>query len=359
MQARREALQVAVVREHPVAAPQLAHERVRVLERDAALRRLADVGDDVLAADRVAPHHLGDRRRRARSARRRTGARPCPRRRRCRSRPCAPRRASRSPVKLNITSVGVLAFMPRSWHMAAAEDGAADRLQYGRRPDALVGLAQEKAAHRRVGAEADGALARDRARSPHRRSPRRGGRALPSTAGSERTSFGSSAASAARPAAAPCASRRARTRGSRSRADRRPERDERVVELDDRAPRDGSRRDGAGVCADWIAASSWNAPGAPSAAALASAASPTASSSRVPARRVLRRERHVVAGGVAPRRRARLAEGDQRQQPPGFGRVGQQASSASRASVERLVPPSPRICASVPATSSQPVPYAA
>ena len=51
VQARPVARQVAVVREDPVAAPQLAHERVRVLERDAALRRLADVGDDVPALD--------------------------------------------------------------------------------------------------------------------------------------------------------------------------------------------------------------------------------------------------------------------------------------------------------------------
>ena len=83
-------LQVAVVREHPVAAPQLAHERVRVLERDRALRGLADVGDDVVALDRVARAPSRRPATRARSACRRTGARPCPRRRRCRSRPCAP-----------------------------------------------------------------------------------------------------------------------------------------------------------------------------------------------------------------------------------------------------------------------------
>jgi hypothetical protein len=62
VQPRREALQVAVVREHPVAAPQLAHEGVRVLQRHPALRGLADVGDDVVAADRVALDHLGHRR---------------------------------------------------------------------------------------------------------------------------------------------------------------------------------------------------------------------------------------------------------------------------------------------------------
>jgi hypothetical protein len=63
VQARTEVLQVAVVREDPVAAPQLAHEGVRVLERDAALRGLADVRDDVVAADRVALDQLGDGRR--------------------------------------------------------------------------------------------------------------------------------------------------------------------------------------------------------------------------------------------------------------------------------------------------------
>ena len=62
VQARVVLLQVAVVGEHPVPAPQLALERVRVLQRHAALRRLADVGDDVVAADRIAPHHVGHRR---------------------------------------------------------------------------------------------------------------------------------------------------------------------------------------------------------------------------------------------------------------------------------------------------------
>ena len=57
-----EVLEVAVVREHPVAPPQLALERVGVLERHAALRRLADVRQDVAAADRVVAHHLRHRR---------------------------------------------------------------------------------------------------------------------------------------------------------------------------------------------------------------------------------------------------------------------------------------------------------
>ena len=62
VQPRLEALQVAVVRKHPVAAPQLAHEGVGVLQRHAALRGLADVGDDVVAADRVALDQVGHRR---------------------------------------------------------------------------------------------------------------------------------------------------------------------------------------------------------------------------------------------------------------------------------------------------------
>jgi hypothetical protein len=57
---RVEILQVAVVGEDPVAAPQLAHEGMGVLQRDVALRRLADVGDDVLRADRIPAHQLGD-----------------------------------------------------------------------------------------------------------------------------------------------------------------------------------------------------------------------------------------------------------------------------------------------------------
>ncbi|CAD9219084.1 hypothetical protein BCEN4_1380026 [Burkholderia cenocepacia] len=60
---RRVVLQVAVMREDPVPAPQLAHERMAVLEQDVPLRRLADVGDRVLGLDRVALHHFGDRRR--------------------------------------------------------------------------------------------------------------------------------------------------------------------------------------------------------------------------------------------------------------------------------------------------------
>ena len=61
VQARREVFQITVVRKHPVAAPQLTHERVGVLQRHAALRGFADVGDDVAALDREVLHQLGHR----------------------------------------------------------------------------------------------------------------------------------------------------------------------------------------------------------------------------------------------------------------------------------------------------------
>ena len=118
VQARREVLQVAVVREHPVAAPQLAHERVRVLERDAALRRLADVGDDVARCGSGSAAPSRPPARCARCARRRTAARRAPSKK-AMPKPslCSSARVAK-PVKLNITSVGVLAFMPSSWHIA-------------------------------------------------------------------------------------------------------------------------------------------------------------------------------------------------------------------------------------------------
>jgi len=62
VQLGREVLQIAVVRKHPVAAPQLAHKGVAVLQADHALGGLADVGDDVLALDGVATDQLGHRR---------------------------------------------------------------------------------------------------------------------------------------------------------------------------------------------------------------------------------------------------------------------------------------------------------
>ncbi len=62
MQAGAEVLQVAVVCEHPVAAPEFAHERMAVLQRHAALRGLAYVRDDVAAADGIAAYQFRDRR---------------------------------------------------------------------------------------------------------------------------------------------------------------------------------------------------------------------------------------------------------------------------------------------------------
>jgi hypothetical protein len=62
VQHRIEILQVAVVGEHPVAAPHLAHEGMAVFQRHLALRGLADVGDDVQRFDRIALDQFGDRR---------------------------------------------------------------------------------------------------------------------------------------------------------------------------------------------------------------------------------------------------------------------------------------------------------
>ncbi len=52
-------LEIAIVGKHPVAAPELAHERVAVLQAGHALGGLADVGDDVAALDRVLADQLG------------------------------------------------------------------------------------------------------------------------------------------------------------------------------------------------------------------------------------------------------------------------------------------------------------
>ena len=59
---RREVLQVAVVRKDPMPAPQLPHERMAVFQPHRALRRLADVRDDVLGLDRVALDQFRHRR---------------------------------------------------------------------------------------------------------------------------------------------------------------------------------------------------------------------------------------------------------------------------------------------------------
>ena len=57
-----EVLEVAVVGEDPVAAPQFAHEGMAILERDLPLRGLADMGNDVGRLDRVTLDQFGDRR---------------------------------------------------------------------------------------------------------------------------------------------------------------------------------------------------------------------------------------------------------------------------------------------------------
>ena len=56
---RREIRQIAVVREDPVATPQLALKGMRVLQGDAALCRLADMRNDILRADRIIVHQFG------------------------------------------------------------------------------------------------------------------------------------------------------------------------------------------------------------------------------------------------------------------------------------------------------------
>ncbi|MPN12430.1 hypothetical protein SDC9_159748 [bioreactor metagenome] len=55
-----EVLEIAVVREDPVASPEFAHEGVAVLQADHALGGLADMGYDVGALDRVFADELGD-----------------------------------------------------------------------------------------------------------------------------------------------------------------------------------------------------------------------------------------------------------------------------------------------------------
>ncbi|MNT64511.1 hypothetical protein D3C72_2024180 [compost metagenome] len=48
--------------EDPVPAPELAHERMAVFQQHCALRRLADMGNDVLRLDRITLDQLGHRR---------------------------------------------------------------------------------------------------------------------------------------------------------------------------------------------------------------------------------------------------------------------------------------------------------
>ena len=234
-------------------------------------------------------------------------------------------------------------------------------LQYGRRRDApaprrsaqATGCAQEKASHRRVGAEADGALARSaRGRCIAARAARWASAAQ--YGWYERTSFGSIAARAASPAAAPCASATAQARLTIA-PEGRPERDQRVVERDDRRRWNARRRDDAAACADWIAASSWNAPGAPSAAARASADSPSASSSRS--------QSDVSCAQAArsrPRasRRARTRDWQNASSASRSPRLGSVGNEMDEHRCERRALPRRGRCfaGSVPATSSQPVP---
>ncbi len=62
MQTRVEIFQVAVVCKHLVTPPQLTHKRVTVFKRDHALRRFANVRNDILAFDWISPDQFGNRR---------------------------------------------------------------------------------------------------------------------------------------------------------------------------------------------------------------------------------------------------------------------------------------------------------
>ena len=61
MQARAEVFQISVVGKDPVAAPQLTHERMAVLQAHHALGGLADVGDNVPALNGVTANEFGHR----------------------------------------------------------------------------------------------------------------------------------------------------------------------------------------------------------------------------------------------------------------------------------------------------------
>ena len=111
--------QMAVVCKQPIFAPHLAHEGMSVRQRGLALRGLADMGDNVFRLDLIGAHQVGNGRVGAGFVvvNKRTplpSKKPIPK-------PSAwwsvmpPRR--RKPSKENMMSVGVLQFMPSSWHM--------------------------------------------------------------------------------------------------------------------------------------------------------------------------------------------------------------------------------------------------
>lgn len=62
VEAGAEILQIAVVGKNPIASPEFTYEGVAVLKAHNALGRLADVGDDVFAFDRVSADQLCHRR---------------------------------------------------------------------------------------------------------------------------------------------------------------------------------------------------------------------------------------------------------------------------------------------------------
>ena len=62
MQARMKVLEVTVVRKDPVTTPQFTHKRMAIFKRHRALCSLADVRNDVLTFDGIAPNQFCHRR---------------------------------------------------------------------------------------------------------------------------------------------------------------------------------------------------------------------------------------------------------------------------------------------------------
>ena len=125
VQAQREVFQVAVVGKYPITAPELTHKRVAVFKRHTALGCLADVGNEVAAFDGIAAYQPGHGRGEGwlvidKMAQRRSLPSP-PSSKKAIAQPsvCSPVLPPRcaKPLKLKVTSVGVMQFIPKSWHM--------------------------------------------------------------------------------------------------------------------------------------------------------------------------------------------------------------------------------------------------
>ncbi len=144
--------------------------------------------------------------------------------------------------------------------------------------------------------------------------------------GIDRLESGDSGRSAARFAHRACA--------ADDRAGRRPQRHQGVVELDDRA-RGDSRAETALAVRRLDRGLELERAGSAERRRLDERRLAELAQVGVPARRVLGGERHVLPRLVAPRRRARFAEREQREQAPGFRRGGQQRRQ-QRGELERL-----------------------